>query len=166
MMYCSIILWNLGNSPQTVASLRSYLRDEAVDAYAKVEGLRQKVWISSTGPEGEIWGAIYLWDTWEAAYGRPPLASRVRELIGHMPTRRTYFSVEAATEGLSAVGALAAGLGLAFEDESAPPVQRPEEYVYPGMDAPPDSVLGKAPPPAPSAPAPSSAPASPAPSAS
>jgi hypothetical protein len=150
-MYCSIILWNLSVSTQTVASLRRYLRDEAVDAYAKVEGLRQKVWVSSTGPEGEIWGGVYLWDTLEAAYGGAPSVSSAMKLIGYMPTRRTYFSVEAATEGVSAVGALAAGLGLAYADPAGGtgepvPLSRPPEYAYPGMEAPPEDVLGKAPP--------------------
>lgn len=84
-LYCTVILWDLSRSQQTVASLRSYLRDYAVEAYAKTPGLRQKVWISSTGPEGEQWGAVYLWDTEEAAYGRPPGVSKVVELIGYRP---------------------------------------------------------------------------------
>ncbi|ESZ99673.1 hypothetical protein CcI156_22725 [Frankia sp. CcI156] len=55
-MYCSIILWDLSRSDQTVASLRDYLRDYAVEAYSQVKGLRQKLWISNTGPEGESQG--------------------------------------------------------------------------------------------------------------
>lgn len=127
-----MILWDLSKSEQTVASLRDYLRDYAVEAYATVPGLRQKIWISSTGPEGETWGAVYLWDTWEQAYGRPPGVSKVVELIGYAPTSRTYFGVEAATEGRSAIGALAAGLGMAYDPESPAPLTRPAEFVPKG----------------------------------
>jgi hypothetical protein len=132
-IYASIILWDLSRSEQTVASLRTYLRDYAVDAYSRVDGLRLKLWISSTGPEGgpegETWGAIYLWDDWRSAYGRPPGVSRVVELIGYAPTRREYFSIEAAVEGVSAVGAFAAGLGLAFQAEPVVPLTRPQEFI-------------------------------------
>lgn len=131
-MYASLVLWDLSLSEQTVESLRSHLRDYAVEAYSAVPGLRQKVWVSSTGPEGETWGALYLWDTWELAYGRPPGVSKVVQLIGYPPTSRTYFGVEAATEGPSAVGALAAGIGLAYDPASPPPPTRPAEYVPPG----------------------------------
>jgi hypothetical protein len=134
-LYCTVILWDLSRSQQTVASLRSYLRDYAVEAYAKTPGLRQKVWISSTGPEGEQWGAVYLWDTEEAAYGRPPGVSKVVELIGYRPTERRYFSVEAATEGPSPVGPLVAGLGLAYREGSPEPLTRPREFLPPGKDA-------------------------------
>lgn len=128
-IYVSIVRWDLSRSEQTVASLRAYLRDYAVEAYSRVEGLRLKLWISSTGPEGETWGAVYLWDDWQRAYGRPPGVSKVVELIGYAPTWREYFSVEAATEGESAVGAFAAGIGLAFQTEPAPPLTRPQEFV-------------------------------------
>jgi len=128
-VYATIVLWDLSRSKQTVALLRDYLRDRAVDAYAAVEGLRQKVWVSSTGPEGELWGAIYLWDDEQLAYGRPPGVSGVVELIGYRPTQRMYFSVEAAVDGPGAGAAFAAGLGLAFEDPAAPPLQRPQEFV-------------------------------------
>ncbi len=129
-MYATIVLWDLSMSKETVASLREYLRDQAVEAYAAVEGLRQKVWVSSTGLEGELWGAIYLWDDEQLAYGRPPGVSGVVELIGYRPTQRLYFSVEAAVDG-PAGSAFAAGLGLAFEDPAAPPLQRPQEFVPP-----------------------------------
>ncbi|MFI5931965.1 hypothetical protein [Actinoplanes sp. NPDC051494] len=131
-LYCSIILWDLSRSGQTVASLRAYLRDSAVDAYAQVPGLRQKTWISSTGPEGETWGAVYLWDNAQALYGRPPAASQVGRLIGYMPTSRQYFGVEATVEGVSTVGALIPGLGLAFQGPDAPVHARPQEYIPQG----------------------------------
>jgi hypothetical protein len=131
-MHCTLILWNLSQSSQTVQSLREYLRDYAVEAYGQVDGLRQKIWVSSTGPEGEMWGAVYLWDDPEQAYGRPPGVSRVVELIGYAPTQRTYFSVEAAVTGPGVLGPLAAGLGLAYEDPTAAPITRPQEFVPPG----------------------------------
>ncbi|MFE3639983.1 hypothetical protein ACFXOM_03045 [Streptomyces sp. NPDC059169] len=134
-LYCTVILWDLGRSGQTVASLRAYLRDYAVEAYAKTPGLRQKVWISSTGPEGEQWGAVYLWDSEEAAYGRPPGVSKVVDLIGYRPTERRYFSVEAATEGLGGVAGTLTGVGLAYRSGQPEPLTRPQEFVPPGADA-------------------------------
>ncbi|GIF43482.1 hypothetical protein [Actinoplanes xinjiangensis] len=131
-MHCTLILWNLERSAQTVQSLRSYLRDHAVDAYAQVDGLREKIWVSSTGPEGEMWGAIYLWDDEQKAYGRPPGVSRVVELIGYAPTQRTYFSVEAAVTGPGVTAMLGAGIGLAFQDPAAAPLTRPQEFVPAG----------------------------------
>jgi hypothetical protein len=135
-MFVTIVLWNLSVSAQTVESLRSYLRDYAVTAYGAVNGLRQKTWVSSTGPDGELWGAVYLWDTQELAYGRPPGVSRVVDLIGYRPTQRLYFSVEAAVQG-PAPGVLD-GLGLAFEDPTAPPLTRPQEFTpnQPGIIRP------------------------------
>lgn len=132
VIYVSLILWDLSRSDQTVESLREYVRDYAVEAYSSVPGLRQKVWVSSAGPDGQTWGAIYLWDNWESAYGRPPFVSRVVELIGYPPTSRSYFGVEAATEGASEIGAFAAGLGLAFAAGNPPPLTRPAEYQPPG----------------------------------
>lgn len=133
-MYVSIIMWDLSESAQTVASLRSYLRDYAVDAYASTPGLWQKIWVANTGPEGETWGAVYLWEDEKSAYGRPPGASRVVELIGYAPTQRTYFSVEAGVDGPLA-GALGTGFGLAFTDPTAEPMCRPREFTPPGASA-------------------------------
>ncbi|WP_049761007.1 hypothetical protein [Frankia casuarinae] len=75
---------------------------------------------------------MYLWEDKDSAYGRPPGVSKVVALIGYPPTSRTYFTVEAATEGLSRVGALAAGLGLAYENPLAEPMRRPTEFIPPG----------------------------------
>ncbi|WP_016700130.1 MULTISPECIES: hypothetical protein [Actinoalloteichus] len=132
-MFASVILWNLSDSQQTVASLRSHLREYAVEAYSRVPGLHQKLWVSSTGPEGEVWGALYVWESLELAYGRPPGVSRVLSLIGYPPTRRSYFSVEAATSGGSPLE-LTAGLGLAFASEPVPPLTRPVEHLPPGVE--------------------------------
>ena len=45
-MVVRIVLWNLADSKTTIEELRRYLRDESVDEFAEVEGLRFKAWIS------------------------------------------------------------------------------------------------------------------------
>ena len=45
-MIVRIALWNLADSVTTVGELRRYLRDESVDAFEEVPGLRFKAWIS------------------------------------------------------------------------------------------------------------------------
>ena len=45
-MILRFVLWNLADSKTTVQELRRYLRDEAVDAFAEVPGLRFKAWVS------------------------------------------------------------------------------------------------------------------------
>ena len=94
-----------------MAELRRYLRDEAVDAFAEVPGLRFKAWISDETTER--WGAVSLWESAEAAEQEPP--SRARELIGKDPEIGETFDVEATVEGLFQVEELSAR-GLAFED--------------------------------------------------
>jgi hypothetical protein len=105
------VLWNLADSTTTVAELRRYLRDEAVDRFADVEGLRFKAWISDEVTER--WGAVYVWESAEAA--RQELPSRARELIGKGPDIGEEFDVEATVEGRFAVEQLSR-LGLALED--------------------------------------------------
>ena len=41
-MLVRLVLWNLADSLTNVGELRRYLRDESVDAFADVEGLRFK----------------------------------------------------------------------------------------------------------------------------
>ncbi|MGW2185995.1 hypothetical protein [Streptomyces sp. NPDC001667] len=109
-----VVWWDLSASRQTVASLRDFLRTEAVDSWAQVAGLRLKLWISDTeGPEGsaERWGAVFVWESPEAA--RQPLPTKAGELIGYPPAHRSSFDVEATTEGLYEVAALA-GRGVVF----------------------------------------------------
>lgn len=101
------VLWNLADSQTTVAELRRYLQDEAVDAFAGVEGLLFKGWISDEG--GERWGAVYVFES--AAAAEQPLPSRARELIGKDPDIAEVFDLEAS---VSVVPQLAR-LGLAFE---------------------------------------------------
>jgi len=104
------VLWNLADSLTNVGELRRYLRDESVDAFAEVEGLRFKAWISDETTER--WGAVYLFESAEAA--RQELPSRARELIGKPPDIAEEFAVEATIEGRYAEEALSR-LGLAFE---------------------------------------------------
>jgi hypothetical protein len=105
------VLWNLADSQTTIGELRRYLRDESVDAFEDVPGLRFTAWISDEATER--WGAVYLWESREAAGHEPP--SRARELIGKDPDIGEEFDVEATIEGEFAVEQLSR-LGLAFED--------------------------------------------------
>jgi hypothetical protein len=109
-MVVRIVLWSLADSKTTIEELRRYLRDESVDAFAEVEGLRFKAWISD--PAGERWGAFYLFESAEAA--EQPLPGRVRELIGKDPDLTDVFDLEATIEGRYADEELSR-LGLAFE---------------------------------------------------
>jgi hypothetical protein len=106
------VLWSLADSKTTIEELRRYLRDESVDAFEEVPGLRFKAWISDQATER--WGAIYVWESAEAA--RQELPSRARELIGKDPDIGEEFDVEATVEGAYAFEQLSR-LGLAFEEE-------------------------------------------------
>jgi hypothetical protein len=109
-MLVRFVLWNLADSKTTIEELRRYLRDESVDQFADVPGLRFKAWISDDATER--WGAVYVWETADAA--RQELPSRARELIGKDPDIAEEFDVEATIEGRFAVEELSR-LGLAFE---------------------------------------------------
>jgi len=104
------VLWNLADSMTTIEELRRYLRDESVDTWADVEGLRFKAWISD--PATDRWGGISFWETAEAA--EQELPSRARELIGKEPDVVEVFDVEATIEGRFQEDNLSR-LGLAFE---------------------------------------------------
>jgi len=104
------VLWNLADSKTTVAELRRYVRDESVDQFAEVDGLRFKAWISDEATER--WGAIYLWESSEAAEQAVP--SRARELIGKDPDIGETFDLEATIEGHFVEEELSRR-GLAFE---------------------------------------------------
>jgi len=94
----------------TIEELRRYLRDESVDEFADVEGLRFKAWISDA--LGERWGAFYLFESREASDQAMP--GRARELIGKQPDLVEEFDLEATVEGQYADEELSR-LGLAFE---------------------------------------------------
>ena len=106
-MVVRFVLWNLADSQTTVAELRRYLQDEAVDAFAGVEGILFKGWISDE--IGERWGAVYVFESAPAA--EQPLPSRARELIGKDPDIAEVFDLEASVS----VAPELARLGLAFE---------------------------------------------------
>lgn len=109
-MVIRIVLWSLSESKTTIEELRRYLRDESVDEFAEVDGLRFKAWLSD--PAGERWGAFYLFESLDAA--EQPLPGRARELIGKDPDVVEIFDLEATVEGRYANDELSR-LGLAFE---------------------------------------------------
>jgi Putative mono-oxygenase ydhR len=109
-MILRLVLWSLADSETTIEELRQYLRDESVDAFAEVPGLRFKAWISDEATER--WGGVYLWES--AAAASQPLPSRARELIGKEPDLIEEFDVEATIEGRFELEELS-HLGLAFE---------------------------------------------------
>lgn len=109
-MILRLVLWNLADSLTTIEELRRYLREESVDQFEDVPGLRFKAWISDVATER--WGAVYLWESEEAAAQVVP--SRARELIGKDPDIGEEFDVEATIEGGFEIEALSR-LGLAFE---------------------------------------------------
>jgi hypothetical protein len=108
-----VVWWELDGADATIAELREYLRDESVDAFAAVAGLRLKLWMADE--ETNRWGAVYLWETREDA-GRK-LPTRARELIGKDPDHEHWFTLEASVEGVF-TEALLARRGLAFEPAS------------------------------------------------
>ena len=109
-MLVRLVLWSLADSKTTIEELRRYLRDESVDAFEDVPGLRFKAWISDEATDR--WGAVYLWESREDA--EQELPSRARELIGKEPDIGEEFDVEATIEGQFLVEALSRR-GLAFE---------------------------------------------------
>ena len=109
-MLVRFVLWNLADSKTTIEELRRYLRDESVEQFEEVPGLRFKAWISDEA--SERWVAIYLWESPEAA--QEELPGRARELIGKEPDVGEEFDVEATIEGAFAVEELSRR-GLVFE---------------------------------------------------
>jgi hypothetical protein len=101
------VLWNLADSLTTIGELRRYLRDESVAQFERVPGLLFKAWISDETTER--WGAVYVWESTEAA--DQPLPSRARELIGKDPDIAEVFDIEATVS----VADELRRLGLAFE---------------------------------------------------
>jgi Putative mono-oxygenase ydhR len=108
-MIVRLVLWNLADSKTNVDELRRYLRDEAVDSFDGLPGLLFKAWVSDETTER--WGALYVWESHEAA--DQPLPSRARELIGKDPEIAEVFDVEATVSVASELGRL----GLALDGE-------------------------------------------------
>jgi hypothetical protein len=104
-----LVLWNIADSKTNVAELRRYLRDEAVDSFERLPGLLFKAWVSDETTER--WGAIYVWESREAA--DQPRPSRARELIGKDPEIGEVFDLEATVSVASEL----ARLGLALDGE-------------------------------------------------
>src|SRR5919205_551758 len=102
-MIVRIVWWELEGTGTTIEALRDYLRHESVDAFGEVEGLRLKLWIADA--ERSRWGAVYLWESREAAGQKLP--SRVREIIGKGPDFEEHFELEASVEGAFAEALLA-----------------------------------------------------------
>jgi hypothetical protein len=109
-MLIRYVLWDLDGTQTTIEELREYLRDESVDAFSAVRGLRFKAWISDA--KANRWGAVYVWENAEAA--GQTLPSRARALIGKDPDVVEWFEVEATVEGEYDVESLTRR-GLAFE---------------------------------------------------
>ncbi len=109
-MLVRLVLWNLADSKTTIGELRRYLRDESVDAFAAVPGLRFKAWVSDEATDR--WGAVYLWESRAAL--EQELPTRARELIGKEPDLVDEFDLEASIEGRFAVEELSRR-GLAFD---------------------------------------------------
>jgi hypothetical protein len=105
-----LVLWNLADSRTTIGELRRHLREEAVDAFEELPGLRFQAWLSDEATER--WGAISVWESREAA--SQALPDGVRDLIGKDPDIGEEFDVEATIEGAFAVEELSRR-GLAFE---------------------------------------------------
>jgi hypothetical protein len=108
-MIVRLVLWNLADSKTNIEELRRYLRDEGVDSFDRVPGLLFKAWISDEVTER--WGAVYLWESRDAA--EQPLPTRARELIGKDPEIAEVFDVEATVSVASEL----ARLGLALDGE-------------------------------------------------
>ena len=110
-MVVRLVLWNLADSKTNVEELRRYLRDESVEQFSRVDGLRFKAWISDAVTER--WGAVYVFESADAA--GQPLPGRARELIGKDPDLAEEFDVEATIEGAFETEELSYR-GLAFEN--------------------------------------------------
>ena len=109
-MIVRIVLWSLADSKTTIEELRRDLRDESVDAFGEVDGLRFKAWLSDAA--GERRGSFELFESLEAA--EQPLPGEAHALIGKDPDVAEIFDLEATIEGVHATHELSR-LGLAFE---------------------------------------------------
>ena len=87
------VLWNLADSLTTIDELRDYLRDESVAAFERVPGLLLEAWIADEATDR--WGAIYVWESRDAAEQDLRSLGTARELIGKDPDIGEIFDVEA-----------------------------------------------------------------------
>ncbi|CAL9310520.1 MULTISPECIES: hypothetical protein [unclassified Streptomyces] len=110
-MKAMIAWWDLTESGHTAESLRAFLREEAEQSWSDIPGLLLKVWVSD--PEKNRWGAVFLWESAQAA-AEARLPRSAAEVIGYPLEFREWFDVEATVEGRHALPSLA-GLGIALE---------------------------------------------------
>lgn len=101
-MIVDISLWDLEGCEQTVESLRASIGDDVVDDWARVDGLRLKLWIADR--RNHRWGAVMLWDPDRPA-GQTLPPNRAAELIGRPADYRMRFEVEGAVGVLGAEAA-------------------------------------------------------------
>ena len=91
-MIVDISLWDLDGCEHTVESLRASIGDDVLDDWARVEGLRLKLWIEDR--RNHRWGAIMLWEPDRpAGQALPP--NRAAALIGRPADHRMRFEVDA-----------------------------------------------------------------------
>lgn len=110
-MIITIAWWNLDDSPQTIHSLRQYLKNEGIMPWKSIKGLRLKMWLSDS--KKNLWGAIMLWESSQyMAQDLPP--NIATSLIGYPPTLRKQFEIEASVEGNFFHETLSS-LGLVYE---------------------------------------------------
>ncbi|MGQ4388343.1 hypothetical protein [Streptomyces sp. SAS_270] len=100
-MRLDIVWWDLDQSSATIDSLREHLRQDAVEQWAGVRGLRLKFWMADR--DRNRWGAVMVWEG-DRPQVLPP--NRASELIGCPPTHRSVFTAEAVVEGAYALAAL------------------------------------------------------------
>ena len=117
MMRTVIVWWDLSGSTQTIGSLRAYLRDESVAAFAEVPGLRFTTWIAD--PETNRWGAVLLRES--AAAATQPLPSRAAELIGYPPAQTHVSTSKPRSKGATTRSSRCAVLPSAIDPLLTPP---------------------------------------------
>ncbi|MEU8958562.1 hypothetical protein AB0C93_30180 [Streptomyces sp. NPDC048518] len=109
-MRVDVAWWHLDGTPQTIDSMRAHLRENTLDHWTKVPGLRLKIYFADR--EQNRWGAMMLWE-----HERPPLdempPNAALALIGRPPDVRATFEAEGTVEGQYELAALQA-LGPAF----------------------------------------------------
>jgi len=74
-----LVIWSLADTQTNIGELRRYLRDEAVPAFSRVPGLLFKGWFSDEATER--WGAIYVWESWEASEQELPSRARLAKEV-------------------------------------------------------------------------------------
>jgi hypothetical protein len=95
-MRVDIAWWDLDGSNQTIDSLNDHLRGGVTGKWARVPGLRLKLWVADR--ERNLWGAVMVWEGERpAARLLPP--NHAAELIGRPPDHRLRLEVAAAVEG-------------------------------------------------------------------